>query len=120
MSFTTFFKGFNKRINSTYQLDFSNITCELSSLDGLEKFKNLNTLKCNGLNLEMDLLDLSAFSNLQHVEVWGNKLKALKFSANPWMMTYLDCHDNMISELDITGMTNIDFKGTLICGSSGQ
>ena len=106
-----------EQVNSTYQLDFSNITCELSSLDGLEKFKNLNTLKCNGLNLEMDLLDLSAFSNLQHVEVWGNKLKALKFSANSWMMTYLDCHDNMISELDITGMTNIDFKGTLICGS---
>ena len=106
-----------QHVNSTNVLDFSNITCELSSLDGIETFKNLSTLKCNGLNLEMDVLDLSAFNALQHVEVWGNKLKSLKLPTETWLLNYLDCHDNMISELDITDYTNLDSKGTLICGS---
>lgn len=84
---------------------------------GIEKFRSLQTLKFNDRGLEIDTLDLSAFSNIRRVEVAGNNIKALKLPASSWNLNYLDCHDNKIQALDITGLGNIEYNGTLICGS---
>jgi len=104
-------------IYSVSELDFSNYEGEISSLAGIEKFQSLQTLKCNDFGIAMDTLDLNVFSNLRHVELAGNNLKALKLPTSSWNMNYLDCHDNKIQALDITGLNNIEYDGTLICGS---
>ena len=102
---------------SVYELDFSDYEGEITSLAGIEKFRSLQTLKFNDRGLEIDTLDLSAFSNIRRVEVAGNNIKALKLPASSWNLNYLDCHDNKIQALDITGLGNIEYNGTLICGS---
>lgn len=104
-------------VNSTYELDFSTYDGELSDLNGIENFRNLQTLKCNDFGVDMDTLDLSVFNSLSHVELAGNNLKALKLPSDSWGMSYLDCHDNKIQSLDISGMRNMQYNGTLICGS---
>ena len=101
---------------SVYELDFSDYEGEITSLAGIEKFQSLQTLKCNDMGLEMDTLDLSTLYSLRHVELSGNNLKALKLNSDSWNMNYLDCHDNKIQALDITGLNNMEY-GTLICGS---
>ena len=114
-------EGFAKmtqiHVNSVNELDFSAYEGKISDLNGIENFRGLQTLKCNDLGLEMDMLDLSMFGSLSHVELAGNNLKELKLPAESWSMNYLDCHDNRISALDITGLKNMEYSGTLICGS---
>ena len=103
--------------SSVSELDFSNYEGEISSLAGIEKFQSLQTLKCNDFGVAMDILDLSTFSNIRRVELAGNNLKALKLPASSRNLNYLDCHDNKIQALDITGLNNMEYSGTLICGS---
>lgn len=105
-----------KHVNSVYELDFTNAENKITSLAGIEVFQGLQTLKCAGLGIEMDECDLSSLTSLIHVELGGNKLKSLVLPENVWSMNYLDCHDNLLAELDITGLNNIH-NGTLICGS---
>ena len=104
-------------VSSVIELDFSGYAGEISSLAGIEKFNSLQTLKCNDFGVAMDTLDLSEFRNIRHVELAGNNLKALKLPASTWNLNYLDCHDNKIQALDITGLNNMEYSGTLICGS---
>lgn len=103
------------------ELDFSGLENKISTLIGLENFPNLQALKCNGLGLEMDTCDLSMFRNLRHADLGGNDLKALKLPADSWSLNYLDCHDNLISELDITSLYGLQNDGaTLLCGSQKE
>lgn len=102
---------------SINELDFSGYDGEISSLAGIEKFRSLQTLKCNDFGIAIDTLDLNEFTYIRHVEFAGNNLKVLKLPTNSWNMNYLDCHDNKIQALDITGLNNMEYGGTLICGS---
>lgn len=106
-----------QHVNSTYELDFS--TCgSLMSLAGIEVFRNLQTLKCDSLGLKMDTCDLSMFTSLRYADLSGNEVKALKLPAETWSLNYLDCHDNLISSLDITTVKSFQYnESTLICGS---
>lgn len=97
-----------------YQLDFTNVQDSISSLEGLEKFVNLQTLKCNDKGLTE--CDLSMLTQLYEVDLSGNNLTNLDLTNNRYIK-YLDCHGNLLTELDITPLTNIPYNGTLICGS---
>lgn len=106
-----------QHVASVNELDFTSLKTKVSTLNGIEMFKNLRILKANNLDVEMDMLDLSAMYFLSHVELGGNKLKALKLPVDSWTLKYLDCHDNLLTKLDITGLKTIHQEGTLLCGS---
>lgn len=107
-----------QHVNSINELDFSSACKSLSSLAGIEVFRNLQTLKCSNLGLEMDMCDLSMYGSLKYVDLSSNNVKALKLPADTWSLNYLDCHENLISSLDITAVKGLqDSNSTLICGS---
>ncbi len=72
---------------------------EISSLEGIEIFYNLETLYC-GMNYLTEI-DVSSFPNLQLLSCYKNSLTELNISNNP-LLTTLECYDNSITTLDIS------------------
>ena len=77
----------------------------VSSLKGIEHFKNLTTLDCSGNNLTS--LDLSKNTNLGILTCSGNNLKSLDLSKNI-KLSQLDCRVNNLTSLDLSKNTNLE------------
>ncbi|WP_201275848.1 leucine-rich repeat domain-containing protein [Parvimonas parva] len=97
----------------------------VSSLKGIEHFKNLTDLYCyenklksldvsKNTNLtklvcdanDLTSLDVSNNTNLTELACTRNKLKSLDVSKNP-NLTKLDCYRNKLTELDVSNNTNL-------------
>ena len=128
-------------VESTTSLSFWN--CELTSLDGIECFTNLEYLYCIGCGLTN--LDVSALTNLKELHCWNNNLTSLDLSSNTALeylgcdineietlnvtncsnLTYIDCSSNNLSSLDVSGCTELyhldvdDNPGILYLDCSG-
>ena len=84
---------------------------ELTSLDGIEYFTNLEILYC--YYNDLTTLDVSALTNLKQLHCWSNNLTSLNLTNNT-ALTVLYCNRNQLSELDITENTNLE---DLRCGN---
>lgn len=84
----------------------------ISSLKGIECFKNLKQLYCYGCQLT--LLDVSQNKLLYWLECGGNKLTNLDVSNNK-ALSYLRCASNSLESLNVTGIPNLE---TLDCMSN--
>lgn len=88
----------------------------ISSLKGINKFKNLEVLRCGTAfdeitrttlyNSITGSLDLSVFSNLKEVDVSNNKLTSLKVSGLKSLES-LACYVNQIKSLDLSGLERL-------------
>ena len=78
----------------------------ISSLIGIESFKNLNTLTCN--NNQLTSLDVSACNVITELHCNFNKLTGLDVSDN-LSLVYLDCSENQITNLDVTKNTALKY-----------
>ena len=110
-------------------------TDDIFSLEGIEYFKNIDTLICRGVDMgideysyeghpgRLDELDLSANTRLRRVECDGNIIKSLMLPDSQ-SLEFLRCSRNMLEELDLTGLpylrliqafendlTSLDFSG---------
>ncbi len=93
-------------------------TDRILSLEGIGYFKNLDTLICRGVDLEVNeydderasgrlrSLDLSDNIWLRRLECDGNALQALVLPDNPYL-EYLRCSYNMLSYLDVSKLTGL-------------
>ena len=82
----------------------------ISSLKGIEHFKELKTLTCNDNNLSS--LDISKNTALQNLFCCSNNLSSLDISKNT-ALTYLDCGENRLKSLDVsknTALTYLDCR----------
>lgn len=89
------------------------------TLEGIEYFKNLDSLICRGVDLDMDehaeigtpgrltSLDLSKNTFLSHLECDANHLKTLILPDNPWMV-FLRCSHNYLTELDLSKLSGLE------------
>ena len=88
-------------------------TDRISSLEGIEYFKNLDTLICRGVEPDaseydysgspghLRSLDLSSLVYLRHLECDGNYLETLVLPDSPWL-EFLRCSHNKLKELDLS------------------
>ena len=88
-------------------------TDRISSLEGIEYFKNLDTLICRGVEPDaseydysgspghLRSLDLSSLVYLRHLECDGNYLETLVLPDSPWL-EFLRCSRNKLKELDLS------------------
>ena len=74
----------------------------ISSLKGIEYFKNLTFLECP-IN-KLTSLDVSKNIKLLHLDCYGNQLTSLDVSKNIELL-YLDCHGNKLTSLDVSKNT---------------
>ncbi|WP_417856431.1 T9SS type A sorting domain-containing protein [Xanthomarina gelatinilytica] len=76
----------------------------ISSMQGIEAFSNLEYLRCQGNNLEG--LDVSSLTNL--IELWchANDLTSLNVNGLTNLLT-LDCSENVLTSLDVSSLTNL-------------
>ena len=93
-------------------------TDRIFSLEGIEYFKNLDTLICRGVDPDANeydyvgspgrlrSLDLSALSYLMHLECDGNYLETLILPESPWLV-FLRCSHNRLKELDLSRIPNL-------------
>ena len=93
-------------------------TDRIFSLEGIEYFKNLDTLICRGVDPDANeynydgspgrlrSLDLSALSFLMHLECDGNYLETLILPESPWLV-FLRCSHNRLKELDLSRIPNL-------------
>lgn len=81
----------------------------VKSIQGIEYFTNLKTLRCGGIGLTS--LDVSKLTNLEELTCMGNELNELTVRYNV-MLQELNCADNNLSELVLT--YNINLK-RLLC-----
>ncbi len=72
----------------------------VSSLKGIEHFKNLTKLVCNNNNLTS--LDIRKNTKLTELNCFNNKLTELNVSNNK-NLTYLSCENNYLESLDLSG-----------------
>ncbi len=105
----------------------------ITSLEGIEHFTNLEILLCNTNNLNslnlgqntslihlncggnnLTNLDISANSLLTTLKCFGNNLTTLNTSNNP-NLTYLNCSSNQLNNIEISQNSNLDW---LICSSN--
>lgn len=77
---------------------------EISSLDGIEYFSNLQTLRCADFKLKA--LDVSALSKLTELTCPGNKLQTLSLENNP-LLTKLNCADNSLTTINVSSNTSL-------------
>lgn len=88
-------------------------TDEIFSLDGIEHFRNIDTLICRGVDPEAEeygysgrpgrlmALDLSSNTRLRHLECDGNYIETLILPESPWL-EFLRCSKNTLKELDLS------------------
>ncbi len=93
-------------------------TDRIFSLDGVEYFKNLDTLICRGVDPDANeyeyegspgrlrSLNLSSLSYLMHLECDGNYLETLTLPESPWL-EFLRCSHNRLKELDLSRIPNL-------------
>lgn len=84
-----------EEITSLYLRD-----ADIENLDGIEYFKNLESL--NVADLGLRTLDVSFFPQLKRLECFGNNLTELDLKANT-DLEYLRCNNNELSVLDVSG-----------------
>ncbi|WP_134145278.1 T9SS type A sorting domain-containing protein [Flavobacterium sp. 270] len=89
-------------------INFSNI----SSIKGIENFKNLHILDCGG-NL-LSALDTSGLNNLTELYCYNNKISNLNL-VDVQNLEVLQCHSNVFNELDLRGLKKLK---SLNCGYS--
>lgn len=89
-------------------INFKNI----SSLEGIQSFVNVESLSCSLNNLTS--LDLSANTNLKKLICYNNQLTSLDFSENP-NLNFLGCGDNLLTSLNISQNQALE---TLYCYSN--
>ena len=77
----------------------------ISSLEGIESFTNIEYLRCH--NNQLSSLDLSQNTNLVQLICGNNQLSSLNLSQNT-NLEYLDCWDNQLSSLDVSQNTNLE------------
>ena len=78
---------------------------EISSLSGIEYFKNLTTLNCD--NNEITILDVSGVINLKKLGCSLNQLTNLNI--DNLTLDYLDCSKNYLSMLNISGLASLQY-----------
>lgn len=93
-------------------------TDRIFSLEGIEYFKNLDTLICRGVDPDANeynydgspgrlrSLDLSSLKFLMHLECDGNYLETLTLPESPWL-DFLRCSHNRLKELDLSRIPNL-------------
>ena len=84
-------------------------TLEIESLEGIRKFKNLETLVANGARGEdrtilgrLTALDLSGLSKLTSVQCRHNYISVLTLQGNTALKTLI-CYGNSLTALDLSG-----------------
>lgn len=100
---------------------------EITSLEGIEHFTQLNFLNCSSNQLTD--LDLSKNTNLEELDCGGNLLTELDLSKNT-KLTKLVCHTNDLTKLDLSAnkaLTSVNVRDNAIaelnisnCGSLTQ
>lgn len=72
---------------------------QVTSLDGLEFFSNLDLFSCNGCGL--DRLDVSSLAELKELYCNGNRIASLSLEENS-KLEILHCSGNALTELDLS------------------
>ena len=85
---------------------------QLSSLQGIEYFKNLKRLIC--FDSHITSLDVSRNPNLTKLICYDNDLKSLDVSHN-LNLTELDCHNTQLKSLDVSHNHNL---ANLVCNGN--
>ncbi len=80
----------------------------VSSLKGIEHFKNLEAMRCSNNNLKE--LDVSKNINLNFLDCSNNKLTSLDVSKNTNLIT-LYCSKNELTSLDVSKNINLHVLG---------
>lgn len=95
-------------------------TKEIASLQGIEYFRNLDTLICAGVEPDFDVyaydghpgllqsLDISVHSRLRYLRCDGNMIRTLVLPESS-RMEVLICSRNMLSELDLALLPSLRF-----------
>ena len=84
---------------------------QVSNLDGIDKFYNLEKLYCADLGLSS--LDISKNQKLNTVRASGNNLKTITIGSLP-NLTVFDCSENSITSLDVSGCPQLsDLKANI-------
>lgn len=78
----------------------SNIT----SLEGIKNFPNLNTVSCGGNQISN--LDLSNLKNLKNLNCYNNQITSLNLSGLT-KLTFLNCDKNKLTELNFDDLESI-------------
>lgn len=92
-------------LDAVTTLDFGWGEYTITSLRGIEHFKNLETLICNETKLSVS--DFSKNTNLVHLELWGNNIESLDLSNNS-KLTNLNVGGNVhLTSLNIDNCTNL-------------
>ena len=110
-----------EKVDNVSQMDVSNMA--ISSLKGIEYFRNLSILVCNNnrltaldisnntaltwlycYNNQLTALDVSHNRNLEQLDCYGNKLTTLDLSNNT-ALSRLKCYNNQITALDLSNNT---------------
>ena len=80
---------------------------KISSLEGIEYFENLRTLRCNGVG-NLGSLDVSGLSQLETLYCSSNGLTSLDISGNSQLIR-LHCCSNEIESLDLSDNENLQW-----------
>jgi len=99
-------------LNLEYLDRFTQIDCHgqsISSLQGIEKFTYLQTLKC--YNNSITSLDLSSNTALTYLSCYGNDMTSLNVNSCT-NLTYLDCAPNSLTSLNVSNLSRLQ---TLYC-----
>ncbi|MEH6535841.1 MAG: leucine-rich repeat domain-containing protein [Psychroserpens sp.] len=76
----------------------------VSSLQGIEAFVNLQNLKCN--NNDLTTLDVNGLANLNTLDCRSNQLTTIDVIGLSNLIE-LNCAINLLTELDASGLTNL-------------
>ncbi|WP_417874404.1 T9SS type A sorting domain-containing protein [Xanthomarina gelatinilytica] len=85
---------------------------DISSLEGIEAFINLEVLNCGRNNLTT--INLSSLTNLEELHVYENDLTTLDLS-NLINLTHLYCWDNQLNSLNVNHLSDLSH---LICANN--
>lgn len=89
------------------------------SLEGIENFKNLETLYCTGWYDEyapgthpgvLDSLDLSSNTKLRYLDCSGNMIRSLNVEGCVFL-EYLQCGSNLLDKLDVSNCSKLGYLG---------
>ncbi len=84
-------------ISSITDIDVSDLN--ISSLEGIQYFTELEDLNCN--NNQLSTLDLSCNTQLVTIDCANNRLSTLNLS-NDAYLSFLYCENNQLTELDVS------------------
>ena len=99
---------------STYTLDFGYGQYKLTSLEGIENFRYLQTLKCNGA--QIDTIDLSQNKNISYLDVSFTKIKVLDLSEHSSLRTLICSGCNELTTLKYSENAWLNTLNVNSCG----